>query len=113
MERKHFVTVNIREAESTASPHCIELGEFHATWKDGVSIGSDRGCTVALPGLAPVAVRVVAASDHKLLYRLPEGTSLPLPPVTYPLSRYDERVDEGEFRVGPYIISVGGVSREE
>lgn len=113
MERMCFATVSVREAEATTSPPTVELGEFHSVWRDGVSIGSDAGCTVVLIGLAPVAARVVAASNHKLLYRLPEGTSLPLPPITFPVAHYDERVDYREFRVGQYLIRFGEVRREE
>jgi hypothetical protein len=110
-QRKCFVSVSIRDSDRPSRE--TELGEFHAVWKDGVSIGSDQACTVVLPGLAPVAARVVGASNHKLLYRLPEGTSLPLPPVPRSLGPYDERVDYREFRVGPYVIRFGEVYRDE
>jgi hypothetical protein len=113
MARKCFATVSIRGVEPVASSQDVKLGEFHAVWKEGVSIGSDAGCTVALPGLAPMAARGVAASNHKLLYHLPEGTSLPLPPVTYPVRRFDERVDYREFQVGQYLIRFGEIYREE
>src|SRR5262249_23880474 len=47
--------------------------------------------------LAPL--RVVAASNHKLLHRLPERTSLSLPLVTDALGRYDDRVNYREFKI--------------
>jgi hypothetical protein len=113
MERKCFVKVSIRTAEPGGFLRDLELGEFLAVWTKTVSIGSDPGCTVVLPDLPPVAVRVVAASNHKLLYRLPEGTRLPLPPVTSPLPEYDNRVDYRAFTVGPYLIQFGEVYRVE
>src|SRR5262245_20985671 len=113
MAEKYFVKATIGVADSIATPMYVELGEFHAVWKNGVSIGSDPGCTLVLKGLAPVAARVVAASNHKVLYRLPEGTTLPLPPVPFPLGKYDSRVDEGEFKLGEYVISVSEFRREE
>jgi hypothetical protein len=113
VERKCFAWISIRGPYPEAPPRDIELGEFHAVWKGGVSIGSDPDCTIVLPELAPVEVRVVGASNHKLLYRLPQGTSLPLPPVIYPVGRYDERVDSREFRVGPYFIRFHEVYREK
>jgi hypothetical protein len=112
-ERKCFVSVSIRRADPGSFTRDAELGEFHAVWGAGVSVGSDPRCTIVLPDLPSVAVRVVAASNHKLLYRLPEGTSLPLPPVTRPVGGYDARVDYAEFPVGPYMIRFGEVYREE
>ena len=99
MDRKCFVSVSVRGTSSESVPRTSELGEFHAVWKNGVSIGSDPRCTVVLPELAPVSARVIAASNHKLLYRLPQSTSLPLPPVTFPVDRYDERIDYREFQL--------------
>jgi hypothetical protein len=113
MVQKSFVSVSINRPEPGAFSRETELGEFHAVWKEGVSIGSDPGCTIVLPDLPPVAARVVAASNHKLLYRLPEGTSLPLLPVRRPVVGYDERVDYREFQVGSYRISFGEFYREE
>jgi hypothetical protein len=113
MAEKCFVSVSIRRPDPGGVSRDVELGEFHAVWEAGVSVGSDPRCTIVLPDLPPVAVRVVAASNHKLLYRLPEGTSLPLPPVTYPVGQYDERVDYREFQVGPYMIRFGEVYREQ
>ena len=88
------------------------LGEFHAVWDAGVSIGSDPNCTVVLPDLSPVAVRIIGLSNHKLLCRLPEGTSLPLPLVSSVLGP-EERVDGREFQVGLYRIRFGEVYRRE
>ena len=113
MGRKCFVTMSVRGPYPDAPPRDTELGEFLAVWTGGISIGSDPGCTVVLPELAPVEARVVAGSNHRFLYRLPQGTSLPLPPVSYPLGRYDQRVDNGEFQVGPYWIRFSEVYREE
>jgi hypothetical protein len=113
MGRKSFVLVWIRSCDPGSLSQHAELGEFHAVWKAGVSIGSDPRCTIVLPNLPPVAARVIAASNHKLLYRLSEDVSLPLPPVTYPVAAYDARVDYGEFQVGPYMIRFGEVYREE
>ena len=39
---------------------------------DPVGIGCDPGCTISLPDLPAVAVRVIGASNHKLRYRMPE-----------------------------------------
>jgi hypothetical protein len=111
--RKCIVIASILGPSPDSPPLITELGEFHAVWQDGVSIGSDPLCTIVLPELAPVAVRVVGASNHKLLFRLPEGASLPLPPATRPIGRYDQRVDNGEFQVGPYRIRFGESYRDE
>ena len=113
MDRKCFVSVSVRGTSSKSVSETSELGEFHAVWKNGVSIGSDPRCTVVLPELAPVSARVIAASNHKLLYRLPGSTSLPLPPVTFPVGRYDERIDYREFSAGPYWICFGEVYRDQ
>lgn len=113
MEQKCFVTVSIRAILIPGvSSRDVVLGEFHAVWYAGVLIGSDPSCTIALPDLAPVAARIIAVSNHKLLYRLPKETSLPLPPVTSALGPY-ERVDGGEFEVGLYRICFGEVYRGE
>lgn len=106
MEQKCFVSVSICGLDPGTSSRDVVLGEFHAVWEAGVSIGSDPNCTVVLPDLAPVAVLIIAASNHKLLYRLPEETSLPLPPrgPGLPPGDYDQRVDDREFHVGPYKI---------
>ena len=60
-----------------------------------------------------MAARVIGALNHKLLYRLPEGATLPLPPVPRPAGRYDQRVDNGEFQVGPYWIRLSESYRDE
>ena len=112
MEQKCFVSVSIRGLDPGASSRAVVLGESHAVWEAGVSIGSDPNCTVVLPDLAPVAVRIIGASNHKLLYRLPDGTSLPLPPVFSVLGP-EERVDGREFQVGLYRICFGEVYRGE
>jgi hypothetical protein len=91
----------------------IELGEYREVLKEGVSIGSDPRCAIVLPELAPVVVRVIGASSHKLLYRLPDGATFPLPPVARPVGRYDQRVDNGEFEVGPYRIQFSESYRDE
>ena len=113
MVRKSFVSVSIRRPDPGSFTRDAELGEFKEVWKAGVSIGSDPRCTIVLPDLPPVAARVVAAPNHKLLYRLPEGTSLPLPAETPSIGRYDERVDHREFQVGPYTIRLDALYREE
>ena len=104
--RRCFVVVSVRNSTQDDESWRRELGEFHEVWRRGISIGSDPACTVVLPSseVAPVAVRVLAASNHKVLYRLPPGTALPLPPVSHPIDPYDERVDSREFQVGPYTI---------
>lgn len=114
MEQKCFVSVSIRSLDPGAASRDVVLGEFHAVWQDGVSIGSDPSCTVVLPDLAPVEARVVAASNHKFLCPLPTGTALPLPPLE--LSALDpsaKRVDYGVFQVGLYRIRFGEVYRGE
>ena len=73
MAKKCFVSISVRGPYPEAPPRDTELGEFQAVWKGGVSIGSDPDCTVVLPELAPVEVRVVAQSNHRVLYRLPPG----------------------------------------
>ena len=107
---KSFETILIRTSSNSVSRD-VELGEFQTVWKDGVSIGSDPGCTISLPDLPPVAARVVAMSNHKLLYRLPVGTSFPLPPVSS-LGPYDQRVDHREFEVGLHNSAEFCVSRK-
>ena len=108
MEQKCFVVVSIRGLDLIAASRDVVLGEFSAVWQNGVSIGSDPRCTVVLPDLASVAVRIIGASNHKILRRLPEETSFPLPPVSA-LASSDERVDNREFQVGPYCIRFGEV----
>jgi hypothetical protein len=90
-----------------------ELGEYREVLLEGVSIGSDPRCTIVLPELAPVVVRVIGASNHKVLYRFPEGATFPLPPVTRPIPRYDQRVDNAEFEVGPYRFQFSESYRDE
>ena len=109
MERRCFVSVSIRGVEAATASRDVELGEFHAVWRDGISIGSDPSCTLVLSELRPVEALLVGASNHRLLYRLPEGTSLP---VSKPLGRYDVRVDYREFQVGPYLIRVSETDHE-
>ena len=104
MERKTFVRAFIHSDSPDFTSLDVELGEFYSVWKEGVSIGSDPGCTLALPGLPPVAARVIAGSSHRFLYRLPEGASLPLPPPSY--TQGGERVDEQVFELGPYLICI-------
>jgi hypothetical protein len=112
MNRIGLASVSVRGPSPAASETEIVLGEFHAVWKDGVSIGSDPGCVVVLPGLPRVAARVVAASNHKLLFRLPPDASLPLPAPSSPVGRYAERVDNREFAVGAYRLRFGEVYRD-
>lgn len=111
MARTCFVAVAIRGPKADDPERMIELGEFHATWKPGVLIGSDPGCTIVLPELPPVAVRVRAASNHKVIYRLPEGTTVDEARVD-PDRPYDQRVDHSRFDVGPYKIVFGAVYRD-
>lgn len=113
MNNKCFVSISIRGPAADSPTLDTELGEFGVVWPNGVTIGSDPRCTVVLQELAPVAVRVLAASNHKLLFRLPEGTSLPLPAPTRPIGHYDQRVDYREFQVGPYWIRFGEIYRDE
>ena len=113
MDRKCIVSVSVRGPTPDSLSTVTELGEFYAVWQNGISIGSDPGCTIVLHELAPVAARVIGASNHKLLYRLPEGTSLPLAPITDPAGRYDERVDCREFKVGQFWIRFDESYREE
>jgi len=110
MTRKSFVTVSIRQTQG-GEERRMELGEFHSTWESGVTIGRDPRCTVVLTSeeVPPIAARVVAASNHKLLYRLPPETTFPLPPMEPPFPQYDERVDYNEFQVGPYLIRFGEI----
>ena len=99
------VSVSIRGLDPGAASREVVLGEFHGDLDAGVSIGSDPSCTVVLPDLAPVAVLIIGASNHTMLYRLPEGASLPLPPRGPGLPPGNcERVDDREFHVGPYTI---------
>lgn len=107
-----MVSVTVRGSDWPA-PQTSELGEFQCVWSEGVSIGSDPGCTVVLPGLPAVAARVVAGSNHKFLHRLPTGTSLPLPPVGSMAGEYDDRVDYRAFQIGPYSICFGEIYRAE
>jgi hypothetical protein len=112
MQGKCFVSVAVRGPSADSPTTETELGEFRSVWEEGVTIGSDPRCTVVLPELAPVAVRVVAASNHKLLFRLPEGTTMPLPPVTRPVGGFGSRVDYREFPLEPYWIRFGEVYRD-
>lgn len=112
MRGKCFVSVAIRGPSADSPATETELGEFRTVWDEGVTIGSDSQCTVVLPDLPSVVVRVVAASNHKLLFRLPEGTTMPLPPVTRPIGGFGSRVDYREFQVGPYWIRFGEVYRD-
>ena len=97
------VSVSILGLEPSAASREVVLGEFHGDLDAGVSIGSDPNCTVVLPDLAPVAVLIIGASNHKMVFRLPEGASLPLPPRGLGLPGGD-RVDDREIHVGPYKI---------
>lgn len=45
------VMVTIRGPEPITAERVIDLGEFHAVWEPGITIGSDSGCTVVLPQL--------------------------------------------------------------
>jgi hypothetical protein len=111
--RKCIILASIRDPSSDSPPTITELGEFHAVLWDGITIGSDPNCTIVLNELAPVTARVIGASNHRLLYRLPEGASLPLPAVERPPGRYDRRVDNAEFQVGPYWIRLFEAYRDE
>lgn len=111
MDRKCFVSVSIRGLDPGVVSREVVLGEFHDLWRDGVTIGSDSSCSVVLPGLAPVEVLIFGVSNHKLLYRLPEG-DFPFPPFGSQ-GNYDKRVDYREFQVGTYMIRFGEVHREE
>jgi hypothetical protein len=113
LAKKCIASVSIRGPSPDSPSTVTELGEFYAVWQDGISIGSHPRCTIVLHELPPVAARVIGASNHKLLYRLPEGASLPLPPVTRPVGHYDQRVDYGEFQVGPYWIRFDESYRDE
>ena len=113
MGRKCILSVSIRGPSADSPLAVTELGEYCEILKEGVSIGSDPRCTIVLPELAPVAVRVIGASNHQLLYRLPDVVTFPLPAVARPLGRYDQRVDNGEFAVGPYRIQFSESYRDE
>lgn len=103
----------IQRADECNRATRIHLGEFHQVWRPGINIGSDPRCTIVLPDLPPVAARVRAASNHKLLYLLPQGTNLPLPPDTFPVRGYDARVDGNWFPVGEYWIHFEEVATSE
>ena len=113
MGRKCTLSVSIRGPSADFPSAVTELGEYREVLKEGVSIGSDPRCTIVLPELAPVLVRVIGASNHKLLYRLSDGATFPLPPVARPVGPYDQRVDNGEFEVGPYRIQFSESYRDE
>lgn len=113
MVRECYVTLTVSSLNGNSMPP-RELGEFQSTWKPGVSIGSDAGCDVVLSELAPVAAVVLAASNHKLLYRhgspgfdqARNYSGGPVPP-------YEERVDYREFNVGGYVLRFGEAYRDE
>lgn len=107
MSRVCFVTVAVSRVHGGAAT-TRELGQFHAVWRKGVSIGSDGQCDISLPGLAPVAAMVLAVSNHKLLYLAGSpGFALACDYDDGPLPRYDARVDYGSFEVGPYRLQFG------
>lgn len=112
MAQKCFVLASVRGPSPASLPHEVEVGGCHAVWQDGVSIGSHPNCTIVLPELTPVAAFVRAASNHKLLYLLPEGTSLPLPRPAFPVGHYDHRIDSREFQLGPYWIRFQEIYRD-
>lgn len=84
-----------------------ELGEFHAVWSKGVTIGSDAQCDVSLPGLAPVAAVAVAMSNHKVLYLAGSPGFAAACSDSADLPDYDERVDYSPFEIGPYRLQFG------
>jgi hypothetical protein len=112
--RRCFVYVSVRNSTQASESWRNELGEFHEVWARPVYIGRDPACTVVLPAseVAPVAVRVAAASHHRLLYRLPPETTLPLPLGSFPVGPADEIVDSRDFQVGPYTIRFSEVYRD-
>lgn len=112
MGKEYFVTVHVTRVDEgfTATR---ELGEFSATWRKGVTIGSDEQCDVCLPGLDPVAAVVLAASNHKLLYRAGSpGFEHARAASRKELPDYDARIDYSTFTVGPYALQFGERSRE-
>ena len=107
MVQSCFVTLSITTPQGEVLPP-KKLGEFKATWTGGVSIGSDVNCDIVLNGLLPVAAIVLAASNHKLLYR--HGTSNFAKAVEYaggPIPEYDQRVDYRSFDVADYTLQFG------
>lgn len=111
---KTYVVASVRSAEPGGRSWTVELGEWHGVyWPNGITIGSDPRCKVVLPSpdVAPVAARVQAASNHRLLERLPPGTTLPLPPLGKTAGHYDER--DREFRIGPFLVSFEEPYRED
>jgi hypothetical protein len=47
-----------------------------------------------------------------MLQRFPPDTQLPLPPLHRFVEPDSERVDEGEFAIGPYVVRFEDSSRE-
>lgn len=107
LSRVCFVTVSISPLDG-GDATTRELGEFHATWSKGVTIGSGERCDVRLPGLAPIAAVVLAASNHKVLYRPGSpGFALACKYDGESFPDYDERIDYSPFEVGPYRLQFG------
>ncbi len=108
MEKRRIVTVEIRKRAGGAVLEVRELGEFHAVWANGVSIGSDPRCSVALPDLPSVACRAIGDDHRRLAYLLPEGQdsspSLDPPPPPAPHDPALRRVDSAEVPLGPYRL---------
>ena len=108
MGNRRIVTVEIRKRAGDVVLEVRELGEFHAVWAKGVSIGSDPRCSVALPDLPRVACRAIGDDYGRLAYLLPEGQDTPrsidqsTPPASH--DRALRRIDSDEFPLGPYRI---------
>jgi len=91
----------VRGAEPPGATAKVDLGASGIT---ETMIGSDPRCRVVLPGIAPIAARSFGASIHTYLEFFPPGTEFPLPPAPDMPTVEHLRVDQSEFRIGPYAL---------
>lgn len=114
--KRCYVTAEVCSVAPGGPSWTVEIGEFEKVYdwaRGGISIGSDPRCMLVLdlPEVPPLAGCVIAASNHRLFYRLEPGATLPLPQVTIPLGEYESR--DREFRIGPFLVGISDIYRDD
>jgi hypothetical protein len=94
------VKLSVRDNETKAES-IRSLGEEDEVWAATITIGSDPGCTLVLPGVAPKQVVLTRMNRHIFLRALAEGARVGGSPLVVDEKRL---LDAREFFIGRYTL---------
>lgn len=99
------VEVSLRDNQ-TGTETKVSLGEFHAVWEKGITVGSDEDCDIVLRSseVAGKHVLLTARSNHKFLKAL-KGSGVKAHGVDVPEEKM-VRIDGEELQVVHYSLRI-------